>query len=62
MWHGARGWEGHVDARRRLCHRSAFNGGMVRFGLVVSVVGDLFVFVRLFFSYVCFDGMLVESS
>ena len=61
MWHRARGWEGHVDARRRLRRRAAFKGGMVRFGLVVSVVGDLFVFVCLFFPFVCFDGILMES-
>ena len=62
MWHGAWGWEGHVDARRRLRRRAAFNGSMVRFGMIVSVVGDLFVFACLFFPFVCFDGMLVESS
>ena len=26
--HDARGWEGHVDARWRLRHRAAFNGGL----------------------------------
>ena len=28
MGHGARGWEGHVDARWRLRHRAVFNGGL----------------------------------
>ena len=42
MKHGAWGWEGHVDAMRRLRRRAAFNGSMARFRLVVSVVGDLF--------------------
>ena len=41
MWHRAWGWEGHVDARWRLRRRSAFNGSMVQFRLVVGVVGDL---------------------
>jgi hypothetical protein len=62
MWHGAWGWESHVDERRVLCRRAAFNGSMDRFGLVVSVLGDLFVFVCLNFPFVCFGGMLVESS
>jgi hypothetical protein len=62
MWHGAWGWKGHVDARRRLRRRAALNGSMDRFGLVVSVVGVLLVFVYLFFPFVCFDGMLMESS
>ena len=45
MCHVAWGWESHVDAKRRLSRRAAFNGSMARFGLVVNVLGDLFVFV-----------------
>jgi hypothetical protein len=62
MWHGAWGWEGHINARRRLRHRAAFNRNMVRFRLVVSVVGDLFASLCLFFPFVHFHGMLVVSS
>jgi len=62
MWHEAWGWEGHVDARRRLRRRAAFIGSIVRFGMVVSMVGDLFVCVCVLFPFVCFDGMLVDSS
>jgi hypothetical protein len=51
--HGAWGWEGHVDARWRLCRRAAFNGSVARFKLVVSVVGYLFASLCLFFPFVC---------
>ena len=62
MWYGAWGCKGHVDARRRLRRRAAVNGSMVRFRLVVSVVGDLLASLCLFFPCMCFDGMLVVSS
>ena len=40
MWHGAWGWEGHVDARWRLRHRAVLNGGLglcvcIQLGLIV---------------------------
>ena len=60
--HGAWGWECHVDAWWRFRHRSAFNGSVVQFRLVVSVAGDLFASLCLFFPSVYFDGMLVASS
>jgi len=60
MWHGTWGWEGHVDARRRLRRRTTFNGSMIRFGLVVSVLGDLIVFACLFFPFVCFDHSCLD--
>jgi len=51
--HEAWGWEGHVDARWRLCRRAAFNGSVARFKLVVSVVGYLFASLCLLFPFVC---------
>ena len=65
MWHEAWGWEGHVDARRSLRRRAAFNGSTVRFRLVVCVVcvvSDLFASFCIYFPFVCFNGMLVVLS
>ncbi len=62
MWQGAWGRKSHVDARWRLRRRAAFNGSLGHFGLVVSLLGNLVVFMCLNSSFMCVDDMLVDSS
>ncbi len=70
MGHDAGGWEGHVDARRRLRHRAAFNGGMglcvcVQLGLVVVLwVMEFFLYISIvgcFLYYILFIFLFVGS-
>ena len=62
MSHGAWERKGHVDAKRRLRHRAAFNGSVGRVGLREGLFGLMFDPVCLGLSFMCISGLVVCSS